>query len=1460
MYECRDDIAVIGMSCRFPMANSIQEFWDNLKEGKDCISRKNNENQGFYISAYGKLNKVNYFDYDFFGKTEKEAQQMDPQQRFLFTIVSEAMENAGYVVKESDVVGLFSGADEFKYVWEGMLCNEKYSELDYYMGRFNLSGSLTSRISYYFDFRGPSITSKASCATALFSTHLACQSLLNYECNVAIAGGVSIYNAVGYYKAEGTMSSDGFTRCFDKNASGFVPADGAGVLVLKRLSDSIKDHDHIYAIIRGSAINNDGNRKAGYSAPSVMGEVRAIYEAQQISEIEPNQVSYIETHGTATDLGDAIEIESLKKVFLNDSIVRDQRKNCAIGAVKSNIGHTSIAAGAAGLIKTILMLQNKYIVPTINYSNPNEKLNLKDSPFYIANKYEYWENNNNYRIAGVSSFGIGGMNCHVVLHETPDELLSNTNGTDEEKIFLLSAKTEKAIYEQMNLLADHIENNENVNLDNVAYTLQTGRYRYNFRKSLLANNKDELIFKLRNAKKISQTQSTETPKIAFMFPGSSHVDYKMLLELYESNTEFKTVLTDCFKCIDRNLDIDVYSYIKSEVRIAETDDILLMPLIFSTNYALAKVWINIGIYPDYVIGYSLGEYVAACISEIMTLDDALYVVIERGKLFSKVEDGKILSVMASESQIKPILFDGIEISSYNAKERIMVAGKNEHIENFEKKLKENNVSFIDVGVVKPGHCAEVECILDDIKEIFSHISLRKPCIPFVSSSTGQIILENDITNPDYWIKQTRNAVRFRDALSNFHREEPIIALEIGSSNQLQMMAKKNSDFINAEYVFGSYYDNLSFEKSILLTCGKLWERGIEFNWDNFYKDKPYKTPLPNYPFQYKKIPNMNKKGTIKFSNEEEYTLVVDGLSDERWALTEYIVRERGNNIILLEKKAEELPALSTSISQQLIEIQKIEEYMVSKSKLKCIWEVPGLIEAYDKLCLSSASDLFKEFNLFLSDDKETYTFNEIYIKTGVIEKYKPLLNKLIFLLSKAGYLKLDIDKIELVRTIKYIDNLDETLKREISNFSQYKYYMELLNHCSRQYKNIISGIIEGKEVLYPDGSYELVMGTEDNLPVSSKIDLYCDIVAKIIQHLMKYQKRRVKILEFGAGTGIVTWKVVEALKNFDVEYYFTDIGRSFIANAEKHSEIHKYKNVKFKKFDITKSYKSQGFSSGEFDIIISCNVIQAMENMSEVLTNITGMLKKSGLLCLLQTVCGHDIQEMIFGLCPEWWNYCKDPLRVDKPIMSYDKWIDFLSKHNFKNIQILPDLKSENKSDLGLIIAENDNENVSTHSLKEKERLDIILNQFPELKIIYYSDNDLGLLQESIDKLRAEYNISEIIQPKIENEIKELVYRNETDRILIEILKDVIGSTPTDLSDNIFELDVDSLSGMLISGHIRNTFQIDFTIKDLLSVDTIGKLSDLISDLVNTQIDKVEDVMVKNKIETKDINELINSL
>ncbi|BAY65327.1 beta-ketoacyl synthase [Calothrix brevissima NIES-22] len=880
--DALEGIAIVGMSGRFPGAKNLAEFWQNLSNGIESISTFSDEEmvaEGMnpeaigdrdYVKASAILEDIDLFDAAFFNFSHREAEVTDPQHRLFLECAWEALENAGYDShRYPGRIGVYGGASLNNYYAVDLNRDRIGSAQCYQTLIGNDKDFLTTRVSYKLNLTGPSITVQTACSTSLVAVTLACQSLLNYQCDMALAGGVSIRipQKTGYlYEQGGTLSPDAHCRAFDAQAQGTTIGNGVGIVLLKRLSEALADGDRIYAVIKGCAINNDGSLKVGYTAPSVNGQAQVIAEAMMLAAVEPETINYIEAHGTGTTLGDPIEIAALSQVFRSST----QKKGfCAIGSVKTNIGHLDAAAGVAGLIKTVLSLKHKQIPPSLNFNQPNPQIDFANSPFEVNTKLREWKSGNTPRRAGVSSLGIGGTNAHVILEEAPFfkqgagfRRERQPNGSREQgrkhKLLVLSAKTASALETATGNLANYLQLHPDENLADIAYTLQIGRAEFNHRRVLLCQNIEDAAkaLQLRDPERIATgLVENSDSSIVFMFPGQGAQYVDMGKELYQTEPIFQQQVDLCCQLLQPHLGLDLRTIIypqESEAKAAAEklqQTAITQPALFVVEYALAKLWMSWGISPSAMIGHSIGEYVAACLAGVFSLKDALAVVAMRGRLMQQLPPGAMLSISRSQAEINSLLNENISLAANNAPSLCVVSGTHEAIDAIHQKLTALGVESRRLHTSHAFHSAMMEPMIEPFIQEVKKVKLNPPEIPFISNVTGTWITAQQATDPQYWAKHLLQTVQFASGISTLQQQANPILLEVGPGRSLCTLAKKHSDFLGL-CSLRHPQEKQSDVAFLLNTLGKLWLYGVKINWSGFYaNEQRYRLPLPTYPFE-----------------------------------------------------------------------------------------------------------------------------------------------------------------------------------------------------------------------------------------------------------------------------------------------------------------------------------------------------------------------------------------------------------------------------------------------------------------------------------------------------------------------------------------------------------------------------------------------------------------------------------
>lgn len=869
------EIAVIGMAGRFPGAGNIYEFWENLKNGvesvvelqeKDLEEAKVNPQliaNPNWVRVKAMMDDIEYFDSSFFGYTPKEADLMNPSIRIFHECAWEAFEDSGYNPKNyKGTIGLYAGGSN-SVVWEVMNEVSGRSKDIGGLATFQLSDKdyLGTRVAFNFNLMGPALMVQTACSTSLVATHLACQSILNGECRMALAGGVSVFlgDRNGYLYHDGSIKAkDGHCRTFDAKASGTVFGSGAGAVVLKALEDAIEDRDHIYAVIRGTAINNDGSDKAAFPAPSVEGQARVIRMAQQVAEVDPETITYLEAHGTGTILGDPIEIEALKKTFNTE-----KRGYCAIGSAKTNVGHLDAAAGVTGLIKTALALQHRMIPPSLNYEIPNPKIDFESGPFFVNTQLRHWKNQKFPLRAGVSAFGVGGTNAHAVMEEAPPPAISSDSRTW--KLLLISAKTKTSLEKNTENLAEYFRKNPEGNLADAAYTLQAGRRVLERRRMLVCGDVTEALELLDSpsSESVLTFASAELQRpVTFMFSGQGSQYVNMGWDIYRSEKTFKEAVDLCFEILKSVHGIDLESILfpgkvdvdkKEELskRINQTE--ISQLVIFTIEYALSRLLMKWGITPYAMIGHSIGEYVAAMLAGVFSLEDALRVVLKRGQLMQRMSSGSMLSVPLSEEELMPLLPDDLELAAANSSSLCVVSGSHEAIEKFAVSLKQRDIDSTKLHTSHAFHSRMMEPILEEFKEEIGKITLNKPEIPYISNLTGTWIGVDEVTDPAYWAQHIRRPVRFNDGLAELLKEEQGIFVEVGPGKALATFVRQHADKKPGHHIINMVRhpkDEVPDDKFLLGKIGELWLYGQAIDWVEFYsEERRNRLPLPTYSFE-----------------------------------------------------------------------------------------------------------------------------------------------------------------------------------------------------------------------------------------------------------------------------------------------------------------------------------------------------------------------------------------------------------------------------------------------------------------------------------------------------------------------------------------------------------------------------------------------------------------------------------
>lgn len=1062
------EIAIIGMSCRLPKANDVTTFWENLKSGQEGIyffDEQELQADGVpefiyqnpnYVRAKGWLEGVEDFDANFFGYSEHEASMIDPQHRLFLELSYQALEDASYNLdNQSRHIGVYGGCSKNMYEQEhlnphfqdkGLTLQEDLA-FSYQSLIANASDFLCSRITYKLNLTGPAVVVQTACSTSAAAIDKACQDIREGRCELALAGGVSLlggFGKQGYMYQEGMiLSSDGHCRPFDKEAKGTVISQGGGMILLKPLSTALKDGDNIYAVIRGSAMQNDGSDKVSFTAPSVNGQHRAIELAIKNSGLSTDQISYVEAHGTGTALGDPLEIKALNAAFRRLAKQDLSANSCALGSVKSNLGHTDAAAGVVSVIKTALCLKYQSLVPTLHYKVPNPNIDFSASPFYVNTRLRHWESDNGtLRRASVNSTGIGGSNVHLILEEAPKNSRKTSKSLRSYHLFPFSAKSANSLLLQLSAFDEHLSQQQIIEVADLAFSLRVGRNSFNHRKIIQAQSLESLREQLELAQRPSQSFSTlSQPKVIFMFSGQGSQYVDMAQYFYIHEPAFKKALDYCISLLRSTEGIDLKSVLypnsgqQNSELIHQTK--LSQPVLFSVEYSLAKLWESYGVTPDFMIGHSVGEYVAACLAGVFSLESALQIVSRRGALMQSLPKGDMLSIELCERQTKHLLDNvslsqssEVDIAVLNHHSKTVVAGTVQSISKLKEYCEKNEIRSLILQTSHAFHSFMMEPILKEFESVIEKHVLNEPSIPYISNVSGNWIEKKQACSPNYWSKHLRSEVRYHDGISTLVRKlhdgkHGGIFIEVGPGQVLKSLTNLHPEIRSNDRILsttGHHLDSNSDEKTFSESLGLIWEAGCNVQLENVYQTE-HRTlirGLPSYVFEKKKCWIKNQSNKEKNKNEasikqQEYKTKQNkgnALSLEKIKLTTYNIwnsrfsvnldelKEKdfftlgGDSLMAVSLIGEINQTLSIEVpTQQLVKTPNFYAFVEAIHKMIVIDEINYSYQSKNKRLINKSSKN-REFIVPLSKNKADKVLYLIHPIGGEVYFYKPLADAL----------------------------------------------------------------------------------------------------------------------------------------------------------------------------------------------------------------------------------------------------------------------------------------------------------------------------------------------------------------------------------------------------------------------------------------------------------------------------------
>jgi acyl transferase domain-containing protein/acyl carrier protein/2-polyprenyl-3-methyl-5-hydroxy-6-metoxy-1,4-benzoquinol methylase len=1239
-------IAVIGMAGRFPGAKSIEEFWQNLCDGKESISFFTNEelvaagvdpallNDPQYVKASAVLEDIEMFDAAFFGYTPREAEIIDPQHRLFLECAWEALENAGYNSETyTGLIGVYAGAALSTYLLKNLIVQPEISNLAsvHQISMGNSPDFMPTRVSYKLNLKGPSVSIGTACSTSLVAVQMGCQSLLNYQCDMVLAGGVTITSRKeGYLYQEGSIASiDGHCRAFDAKAQGTVSGNGVGIVVLKRLEDALADGDHISAVIKGSDINNDGSLKVGYTAPSTEGQAKVIAEAMDLACVSPETITYIETHGTGTAIGDPIEIAALTKVFRAKT---KKQGFCAIASLKTNIGHLGTTSGVAGLIKTVLALKHQMIPPSLHFEQPNPQIDFANSPFYVNTSLRQWQTNGIPRRAGVSSFGIGGTNAHIVLEEAPKLKISGESRPWQ--MLLLSAKTNSALETATTNLVEYLQQHPELNLADAAYTLQVGRWGFNYRRMVVCQNIEECITALKSPasqRVFTQFTASKKPAITFMFPGQGSQYVNMSRELYQTEPIFRDVVDYCCEQLKPHLGIDLRHILyPSETHNFQADQQLQQTYIsqsslFVIEYALAQLWIAWGVHPQAMIGHSIGEYVVATLAGVFSLEDALMIVATRGQLMQQLPGGTMLTVPLPKEEIIPLLNEKLSLAANNAPFLCVVSGTTEAINDLQNCLLAQGVNSRPLYTSHAFHSLMMEPVIEPFTQLLENIQMNPPKIPFISNLSGTWITVAEATDPNYWVKHLRQTVRFSEGIIELLKDAEGIFLEVGPGSTLTTLVMRHQIEEQIALPTTRHPQNQQSDVAcILQTLGQLWLRGVQIDWAGFYShEQRHRLPLPTYPFERQRYwiePPKQVLSGIKPDDQQD----------------------------LLTKIWQSLVASGRRQAESSILEVDEQNYLEKK-------------QCMDRLCTAYIKQLFHNLGAFNHISRQ-YSLEELLAKCHIVSRYRQLLCRFLDVLVEQGELQQERGLFSSLGEFS-TDLLNTSLEELRIKWADTPEVIEIIEQCGNNLAQVLTG---EKEPL------ELYVAAKDSITENSSLQLPLNIYYKgIIRASLEAVVRllppqiNLRILEIGGGRGVVTSELLPILPLTQTNYTFTDVSGLFLNEAKQ--KFSAYPFVEYGFLDIEKSPQEQGYKNHSFDVVIAVNVLHVAGNLGKTLDYVHSLLAPGGLLLLWEITQPELRFDLTVGIL---MNVVEDEERSrGNPFLSKEQWEQKLRYSGFVEVE-----------------------------------------------------------------------------------------------------------------------------------------------------------------------------------------------
>lgn len=1243
--ERSEPIAIVGIGCRFPGgADGPEMYWRLLAEGRNAVMEvpaerwpiddyydRDPDVPGKMATRYGAfLSGIDRFDAGFFGISPLEASAIDPQQRLLLEVCWESLENAGIAADRlmGSSAGIFIGIASSDYL---LLRSHKDrpEDVDPYFALGTLHSVAAGRIAYVLGTQGPCVAVDTACSSSLVAVHLAVRSLRGGECRLALAGGVNVILAPEYYinfSMARMLAPDGRCKTFDATADGYVRGEGCGVLVLKRLSDALHDGDRIIGLIRGTSINQDG-RSSGLTAPNGLAQEAVIRAALADGGIDPAAVAYVETHGTGTSLGDPIEVGALGAALCGE---RTRATPLRIGSVKTNVGHLEAAAGMAGLIKAVMSLERGTVPPQLHFVTPNPHIDWARWPIEVLTSAWPWAKGDRPRLAGVSSFGFSGTNAHVVVEEAPSP---RERGAERfPAIVTVSGKSAEARRETAERLAAHLAANADLRLGDVAHTLNGGRRHHSHRASIVAGSRDELETSLRALSadrpdgwtRTGYAPAGEPPEVVFLFTGQGAQHPDMGRALYDSLEVFRTELDRCASILAGELEEPLLELLYGEAREAIYETRYAQPATFAFAYALAAQWRAWGVAPAAAMGHSLGEFCAACVGGALRLEDALRLVVARGRLMHALPRGAMAAVLAPEETVAAALAEvpGVSIASINSPDNIVISGDESEVASVCDRLSARGFRCKPIRVAQGAHSRMVEPMLDDLEEAARRIAMREPDLELVSNVTGEPFGKGQL-NAAYWRRHARSQVRFADGLRGLYERGYRVFLEIGPRPTLTGFV---SEVLPSPDVcaVASLRPGFDDSKEMLAGLGALYAHGAPIRWSEVERGSDCRTVcLPTYPFERERHWLSRHTGRA-------------AAGASRDALFETCVRKT-------RLQSEQVP------------------FDLSPASFPRKWAV------LERLTLAYQTRALAEIGAFRNAG-ECHTPEDLCLSLGIPPTYVRLMRRWLEHLASEGMLE---SVGTVFRAVEPIPSppLEPLLGDVAAEFGDYREFYDYVQSCGPRLAAVLKGAVSPLDTLFPEGSFDLA----DGLYHCSAVSRYLNGMVRATLEAAAREtssERPLRVLEIGAGTGGTTAALLPWLDGAATRYVFTDVSDLFLNRARE--RFAEYPFVEYARLDIDRDPGEQGFAGREFDVVVAANVLHATRDLEGTIARVGTLLGQGGLLVLSETTSHPRVFDITTGLI-EGWQAFEDVVRGDNPLVSAQTWIDLLTGKGFRAAAAFPE-------------------------------------------------------------------------------------------------------------------------------------------------------------------------------------------